>query len=224
MDLTCFVLALNAARQALENFIGWKALTANWLAHRVANDEFIRYEMLHFQRLRRSLPIGIYQDDDLLSEIRDYALEASANFDPVNGGASFKTFLYIHVQHRCIQFKNKAWRKKAYPSDGRWLMNETAYCADSFAESDEANGLDRLADRTYRGRLAKDDVAKALSTLQPETADLFAKIASDGDLVKLVRLPKNRNRVAEALGVSRSELDCMVAEVKQKTSVLMEDA
>lgn len=217
--LAVLVKLLEAVVSLFEKKVGEHALRSQWLCYRVANDEYIHHENQHFRRLRSKLPCGIHSDEDLKAEIRRFAVEAAYRFDP-SFGASFGTFLWKHVQTRCIQFHTSAWLKKNYPQNGEsgalWLKNMTSWGTEKRA--DESEDVFEHLDGHNQARVANPDYSldlkDILSNLTPESKAIFDKVAEDMGLVMLAAKPTQHKKLSERIGVSKEKVQRMMEEVR----------
>lgn len=168
------------------------ALVRAELAERVANNEFKKSEGFFWTKLRASVPIGRYGDEDLMAEIRAWTLEAADRFDP-DRACSFKTFLSHHLYMRSRSFVCLAWRK--YPKNGAWVLQES-YLGENVLDGHEATNVNVLSDISDR--------------LTRESLDLFKQIASDPDAVKVVsQIAKTTARIQKAAENAKKALEAL---------------
>jgi hypothetical protein len=215
--LNCFIAILSLLIALLERNIGTAALRSQVLLHRIADDEFLGVEKRHWLRLRSTLPAGRYDDDDLLAEIRRFAVEAAHRFDPGHGGqATFSTFLWHHIQMRCVQLHTHAWLPKNYPQNETkgelWLKADSEW-------GDHNPGPDYTESSYTESASAKTDYTvetkDVLANLTPESEELFRRIAADLSLVEMAAKPRNQKRLSDRLGVARAKVDRMMVEVRK---------
>lgn len=186
----------------LERLVGVKAMVANLLLHAIADERFVRYESYHFRILRQKLPIGRYCDEELQAEIRAFACEAAWRFDPWQG-TKFRAFLFKHVSHRCHQLWERSWRKKNYPTGGRWVRNETSW------------GREEPMDPADQGSAEGPpiEVKEILQALTPRSREVFASVAGTPELTRHTHSVK---RLSSRTGHDKRAVRKMLREVRSK--------
>jgi hypothetical protein len=191
--LDLFILLVKQLHISLEEILGWKTVYRDWYLNRIANDEFIRYENHHFRALKKTLPMGRYEDEDIKLMIRAWACEAAHRYDPT-ANTKFCAFLYTHLMHRCKQAFATAWRN--YPENQKWLKNDTSW--------------------VFEGpptEVPPIDVDEVMERLTPKSREVFGVLSKDEHLINLAKNPVNRYRIADRTGIPREVLDHMFEEV-----------
>lgn len=164
----------------------------------IAKGKYYGYEVTSAQRLKRSIPRMHQSLEDLLAEMRLYALEAVERFLP-DKNTSFSTFVYKHLYIRCLQYKNSSWLKRAYPKQKK-ILSLTAESSDDrsdngqFPLSSNDLSIDFLFEISELKEHLSDASKEVLTTLVNSDDGNFSKALNKRRLTKVARIANLKKR------------------------------
>lgn len=165
------------------------------LEHQVAADRFLGYEKHAWHFLRKRLPVSEH-NDDLFAEIRVMTLEATFKFEPIRG--RFETFLYRHLQLKCMEKLRDYWRERRNP--------------------------DRLIDVSFeeipmmRCPSVQAEISGLLTKVSDPTRSIIrmAMASNTTELRRAFALRTWRFKVGNILGISGESVAAAVAELRRE--------
>ncbi|MEM3040535.1 MAG: hypothetical protein QXG97_00740 [Nitrososphaerota archaeon] len=179
------------------------------LIEEVASGKYDGYIIQAANKLTKSLPPGNRDKKEILDEVRTYALEAASWYDS-RYEVKFTTFLYKHLQIRCMQYKNYSWLRSRYPR-GKYVMNETDLGVD----------ICNWASRRDMKTLTKLQIQELIEYLSDDAREVFVQLLEclDEDIERNLRY-RRYSKVSVATGVSEMRISLMCDELKVKAMVL----
>jgi len=175
-------------------------------------DEFFGYELSAAKKLHSKLPCGLVSIEDLLAEVRLWALEAVRMFVP-GGKAVFTTLLYKHLTIRSMCYFNSAWAQKSWPQGGYVAPFSAFEARAGCSESGERHTWDptRSTDRAPRVTVEIKEFVRALS---PPSRFAFRVIRDwlDDHMIQAFAEGDGPSYVSELTGISRALVEKFVQE------------
>lgn len=189
--------------------IGW---TKEAEQQRIVNKAYEGMEITQVNWMYSRLPIGHTDYDDLVAEVRLWALQAIEVFNP-DFNTKFGSFLFGHLRLLSRRHLRAQW------SDTRRLSVSNVQLASSL---DVADGSSRSLDRSHyfvASPSANMQVGELVHSLTPrsrEIFDLLTKVEDQGKLRDAFYTSRWRSQVSAITGLPASELETFKNEMQHK--------
>jgi hypothetical protein len=146
--------------------------------------------------------------EDAQAEVRKDAIEATVLFDP-DRGASFSTFLYVHLNTRARDRVRRAWSAKRTPG------GQTVFLSSQNKEHYEGIGENPVSFRTPEITYQHRECFESLSDEAKQTFGKLLQAKNFPNLLHVLGTKYRRSYVTRMAGVSKEEFDSLVAELRE---------
>lgn len=181
-----------------------RQMLTSWASRGNCWDPIIKNRVLGTERkylrwLLRTVPPEHRDKDELESQVREYACEAAAMYDPTKG-ASFNTFLTHHLRIRCTNHQQYLWVRSSANANCRKLpIIEIKNSPEQNIGQHSVQDGDNLRELSSPGNAEHSaQLNELLAALPPEERSTVHELLSAGSTSpgKLLRLKKSFRQLA----------------------------
>jgi hypothetical protein len=222
---------LKTAASSLKKEANSMAMTAPALRAdlrvRLVNRAFEGIEVLHFERLRRTVPLEYRDRDELRQQVSVFCLEAIELFDS-GRNTKFSTFLCGHLRLRCGNYQQYLWTRSSGNERCRMLPLVQRKPVGDFGELGPEGPNDIVHDdgESSEDALCTDSrvesaasVNELLAALSDEAREYLTYLLHHEDQERLVaafRTKHFRSKVALITGLTKRQISAVATEVRKK--------